>query len=128
MGRMSPALTILVLAVVLIVSGCGYNHSPLARERAQELVTAAKDAGVGANVTVPTAEALYGTAAPSVCKLFRGSGTGLNLLLNPGGGHYKVITSRAREYGRVVVQVYCPQRLAEYDRVTRGLRINRSTR
>jgi hypothetical protein len=128
MRRTSAAAAVVALAVALVIGGCGYNHGPLARQKAQELVSAAKAAGVGANVTVTTAEALYGTSAPAVCQLFHGSGTGLNLLANPGVRSYTVITSHARDYTRLVVKVYCPHRLSEYDRVAHGLRVDRSTR
>lgn len=115
------------LAVALLVGGCGYDHSAEAQRKAQQLTSAAHAAGVGDNVTVRTAEALYGKSARAVCKLFRGSGTELKLPLNPGLRGFKVVTSKEVRYGRLVVQVYCPQRLDAYNRVVAGLHVSRST-
>jgi hypothetical protein len=119
---------VLAGAALLAAAGCGTDESAASRHKAEQLVAATHAAGVGANVTVDTAEALYGTSAPAVCKLFNGSGDALNLIASPGGGHYKVFTTHAVAYGRAVVEVYCPQHLAEFNKVVGELEVDKATR
>ncbi len=119
-------LTILGLAATTsLLVACGSDEAGSSEEAlAQQLVDATAAAGVAPRLTVDVAEALYGTDAPAVCDAFDGglSTTAKNILLgNPGHGRRKTITDDAIEYGRLVVQTYCPQFGADYDAVVADL-------
>jgi len=120
------SFTLVVLTAALVASGCGADNSPLARERAEKLVDETQKAGVGQNVTVENAEALYGTSASQVCDLFKGSGDQLNFLGNAPGRRWSVITSDAVEYSRLVVEAYCPDNLARFDSVVDQLDVSQN--
>jgi len=125
-GRSLPV--VLALAAISIgVAGCGADTSSLSQQRAEQLVSEAHAAGVGQNVTVENAEALYGTSAAAVCDVFNGSGDELNLPGNPAGRYRKAITTDAVEYTRLVVKVYCPERLPRFEALVHKLGTTRSS-
>lgn len=121
--RVERAAAFAVLLVV--VTGCGTtDHDASEQQLAQQLVDATSAAGVAPQLTVQTAEALYGSDAPAVCNAFDGglSTSAANIILgNPGHGRRKTITDDAIEYGRLVVQTYCPQSSAEYEAAVNDL-------
>jgi|GEM_PF-3120013 len=125
----TPKVALLLALLVLagVVAGCGADRSPLAEQRAEELVAAAEAAGVADNVTVENAEALYGTSATAVCDVFSDDGE-LNVPGNPAGRHWQLVTSDAAEYTRLVVKTYCPDRLPQFEAVVEELEISGSTR
>ena len=112
-------------ATASLLAACGSDEAGSSEEAlAQQLVDATTAAGVAPRLTVDVAEALYGTDAPAVCDAFDGglSTSAKNILLgNPGHGRRKTITDDAIQYGRLVVQTYCPQFEPEYDAVVADL-------
>jgi hypothetical protein len=108
------------LAVVLFVSACGPDADERAEQEdlATQLVDSAHAAGVAPRLTVGMAESLYGTEAPAVCGAFDGelSTAARNVLFgNLRQGRRKTITDDAVTYGRLVVETYCPNQLADFD-------------
>jgi hypothetical protein len=114
------------LALACAMAGCGSNApsgSPEA-QRAEQLVSSAKVAGVAPHLSVGMAESMYGSSAPGVCKVFADGLTTAernDLLGNPSGRRPKSITTDAVTYGRLVVKAYCPQQLAHYDAAVKDL-------
>jgi|SRR6478609_1098738 len=118
--RRRARVIVAVAIVSTVIAGCGSDDDGSSEEAtlAQQLVDATTAAGVAPRLTVDVAESLYGTDAPAVCDAFAGglSTSGANLILgNPGHGRRKTITDDAIEYGRLVVQTYCPQYSTDYD-------------
>jgi hypothetical protein len=115
------------MSVALAAAGCGSTSAAdqaVEREKAEQLVSATQAAGVAPHLTVDLAEALYGTDAPTVCDVFEGGLTTAernDLLGNPSGRRSKTITTDAVEYGRIVVRTYCPDELANYNKVATDL-------
>ena len=120
--RLLLAVVGAVAAVVLAV-GCGSTSDAdkaTEQQKAEQLVAATQAAGVAPHLTVEVAESLYGTDAATVCDVFQDGLTTAernDLLGNPAGRRTKTITTDAVEYGRLVVQTYCPDELANYDKV-----------
>ena len=112
-----------LIAATLILAGCGSTSDAdqaTETEKAEQLVAATQAAGVAPHLTTDLAEALYGTDASTVCDVFESGLTTAernDLLGNPSGRRSKTITTNAVEYGRIVVQTYCPDELANYDEV-----------
>jgi hypothetical protein len=112
------------LVVWVLVAKISPVNSATSQQKAQQLVAAARAAGVAPHLTVGVAEALYGSHAPAVCQVFKG---GLNtaekndLLGNPSNRRPKTITTNAVTYGRLVVKIYCPSELSHYNAVVSGL-------
>lgn len=110
---------LVLIAVALVLVACDDDASSEERERAEQLVAAAQAAGVAARLTPEVAASLYGTDAAAVCDVVRdGVDTGgarLLLLGNPAQGRRRTITDDAVTYGRLVVETYCPDELANYD-------------
>ena len=105
------------LAVAFAAAGCGSTDNA-EQQKAEQLVSAAHAAGVAPNLTVGVATALYGSDAPTVCKVFQDGLTTAernDVLGNSSGRRPKTISSDAVTYGRVVVQTYCPAELSHYD-------------
>ena len=76
------------------------------------------------NLTVEVAASLYGTSAPTVCKVFADGLTTAernDLWGNPAGRRAKTITTDAVTYGRLVVQTYCPDELSNFDDAVKTL-------
>jgi hypothetical protein len=125
--RRPAAITTLALACALLVAACGATNAPSGTpkaQRAQQLVSSAKAAGVAPHLTVGVAESMYGSTAPGVCKVFEDgltTGEKNDLLGNPSGRRAKSITTDAVTYGRLVVQAYCPQQLAHYNAAVKDL-------
>ena len=117
----------LALGCAALLAGCGAANAPSGTpkaQRAEQLVSSAKAAGVAPHLTVGVAESMYGSSAPGVCKVFEDGLTTAeknDLLGNPSGRRAKSITTDAVTYGRLVVQAYCPQQLAHYNAAVRGL-------
>lgn len=115
------------LAVVLVVAGCSSTSEAdqaAETDKAEQLVAATQAAGVAPRLTVEVAESLYGTDATSVCDLLDdglSNAAGIVILGNPAQGRRKTITDHAVEYGRLVVQTYCPDELDRYDGVVDDL-------
>lgn len=104
--------------VALLLTGCSSTGSHEERAKAEKLVKATESAGVAPGLTVDTAEALYGDSAAPVCDALDGGVGNVEQLLLTGnvtGRRDKVITEDAVTYGRLVVQVYCPDELDTYD-------------
>ena len=111
------------LAVAFAAAGCGFTNNA-EQQKAEQLVSAAHAAGVAPHLTVGVATALYGSDAPTVCKVFEDGLTTAernDVLGNPSGRRPKTISSDAVTYGRAVVQTYCPAELAHYDNVVSEL-------
>jgi hypothetical protein len=125
--RRPVAATAMAVGCALVVAGCGAANAPSGTpeaQRAEQLVSSAKAAGVAPHLTVGVAEAMYGSTAPGVCKVFEDGLTTAeknDLLGNPSGRRPKSITTDAVTYGRLVVQAYCPQQLAHYDAAVEDL-------
>lgn len=122
--RMVVAIALSTLAV--LNAGCGSDEAEGASEQAmaEQLVAATRAAGVAPRLTVQTAEALYGADAPAVCEAFDGelSTSAENLVFGRLGlSRRKTITDDAVTYGRLVVETYCPDQLADFDRAARDL-------
>jgi hypothetical protein len=115
------------VGVALAVAGCGPGDAPRntpEAQRAEQLVTSTRAAGVAPQLTAGVAESLYGTDAPGVCDVFRDGLTTAehnDLLGNPSGRRPKSITTDAVTYGRLVIKAYCPQELAHYDKAVEDL-------
>lgn len=101
--RTSRATGTSVLVVALLALGaCGAQSEGtegLAKTNAERLVTAIEEAGVSQTITANRAVELYGTSAPQICGVIGGGSV-------PGG---------PVDYDRIVVRVYCPDELPEYD-------------
>jgi hypothetical protein len=125
--RYPTAVTTLALASAFIVAGCGGSNAPAdtpKAQRAEQLVSSTRAAGVAPHLTVGVAESMYGSTAPGVCKVFEDGLTTAeknDLLGNPSGRRPKSITTDAVTYGRLVVKAYCPQQLAHYDAAVKDL-------
>ena len=108
-------------ALLLLSAACSSTSDAdqaTEQARAEQLVDAARAAGVAPRLTVDTARALYGTDAPAVCDAFDGglSTAERNLIFgNPAQGRSKTITDDAVIFGRLVVKTYCPDNLDHYD-------------
>jgi hypothetical protein len=118
----------LAVGCALLASGCGAINAPSGSakaQRAQQLVSSAKAAGVAPHLTVGMAESMYGTGAPGVCKVFEDGLTTAernDLLGNPSGRRPKSITTNAVTYGRLVVKAYCPRQLTNYNEAVNDLK------
>jgi hypothetical protein len=107
-----------VAGVASLLVACSANHSAQEKSDAEQLVSAAHSAGVAPRLTVGVAEALYGTDAPQICDALSGgisSAESLLLTGNPAGRRWKLVTTDAITYERLVVQTYCPDQLSAYD-------------
>ena len=65
--RRPTAVAALMLGCALAVAGCGGSNAPSGTpeaQRAQQLVSSAKAAGVAPHLTVGVAESMYGSTAP----------------------------------------------------------------
>ena len=85
------------LAVAFAAAGCGSTNNA-EQQKAEQLVSAAHAAGVAPNLTVDVAAALYGSDAPTVCKVFEDGLTTAernDVLGNPSGRRPKTISSDA---------------------------------
>ena len=116
----AAGLGVAVVGCLLLGGGCGRSTADdaEARRKATQLVAATESAGVAPNLTVEVATSLYGTSAPTVCKVFDGGLTTAernDLWGNPTGRRAKTITTNAVTYGRLVVQTYCPDELSSFD-------------
>jgi hypothetical protein len=126
-GAIRSSVVVTVIGCALVVAGCGAANAPSGTpkaQRAEQLVSSAKAAGVAPGLTVGVAEAMYGSTAPGVCKVFEDGLTTAeknDLLGNPSGRRPKSITTDAVTYGRLVVKAYCPQQLAHYDAAVKDL-------
>jgi hypothetical protein len=111
---------LLAVVSICLVAGCGSTaRSATERDKAEQLVTKTRAAGVAPELTAETAESLYGDDASAVCDAFDGglSTTGRLLLLgNPSGRRTKTITADAVTYARLVVETYCPDVLPDFDK------------
>lgn len=111
------------MATLVLVSACSSSSSAEQAEQkklAEQLVAATQAADVAPGLSVSTAEALYGTSAPQICKVLDGGvDTAESLLLqgNPSGRRSKVISTDAVTYERLVVQTYCPKHEAAFNRL-----------
>ncbi|MET0911119.1 MAG: hypothetical protein ABWZ99_16755 [Ilumatobacteraceae bacterium] len=108
------------LAAVLVLSACGSDATEEANEDAlaTQFVASVHAAGVAPRLTPDAAASLYGTDAPAVCGAFDGelSTSARNVLFgNLRQGRRKTITDDAVTYGRLVVETYCPDQLADFD-------------
>ncbi|MFV0315821.1 MAG: hypothetical protein ACK5O2_02525 [Microthrixaceae bacterium] len=113
-----------VAAAVCLGACSSSGNSATAQSKAEQLVAATEAAGVAPRLNVDTAESLYGTKAPAVCDAFDGglSTTAENILFgNPAHGRAKTITDEAVTYGRLVIEVYCPDELSDYDHAVEAL-------
>lgn len=111
---MTRSATIAVLAVLALgaLAGCAVEDDDEAADKAAQLVTATRAAGLAPRLTADIAESLYGDDAPAVCDVFDddlGSAARMLLLGNPSGRRAKSVTSHSVEYLAVVVEVYCPE-------------------
>jgi hypothetical protein len=121
---------ILVGTGALLVA-CSSTHSAQAQTDAQQLVTAAHSAGVAEGLTAGVAESLYGTSAPQVCDALDGGVAPVESMLltgNPAGRRTKLVTVDAVTYGRLVVQIYCPDHLSTYDDLVSSIDATKTTR
>jgi hypothetical protein len=121
-------VALVVVAVVLVVWVLVAKISPVnaatSQQKAQQFVAAAHAAGVAPRLTVGVAEALYGSNAPAVCRVFEGGLTTAeknDLVGNPSSRRPKTITTNAVTYGRLVVQTYCPDELSQYNAFVKNL-------
>lgn len=116
-----------VVAVAVVAVGCGSTSASEEADeqrKAEQLVAATQAAGVAPHFTVDLAASLYGTDAPTVCDVFAdGLATAErnDLWGNPTGRRAKVITTDAVTYGRLVVEVYCPDELPHFDAAVASL-------
>ena len=114
-------LPLVVIGFAVFVVGCSsQSASEQAEEqaKAQQLVSAAHQAGVASGLTASVAESMYGTSAPSICKVLDGGISSAESLLlsgNPSGRREKLVTTDAITYERLVVKTYCPDNLSTYD-------------
>jgi hypothetical protein len=111
-------VVVLALIVWVLVARISPVNAATSQQKAQQFVAAAHKAGVAPHLTVGVAESLYGSAAPAVCRVFKGGLTTAekNLLLgNPSNRRPVAITTDAVTYGRLVVQTYCPDELSNYN-------------
>ena len=126
MSRMRQVGVVAATACLLVVAGCGRSAADEgeAKQRAEQLVAATEAARVAPNLTTEVAASLYGTGAPTVCKVFADGLTTAernDLWGNPTGRRAKTITTNAVTYGRLVVQTYCPAELSNFDDVVKTL-------
>jgi hypothetical protein len=119
-SRARSGLVVAAAACLVVTAGCGRSATDEreAKERGEELVAATRAAGVAPNLTPELAASLYGTGAPTVCKVFADGLTTAernDLWGNPTGRRAKTITTDAVTYGRLVVQTYCPDEVSNFD-------------
>jgi hypothetical protein len=120
-------VAVAVVGVAVIVVGCGSTNATdraTEQQRAEQLVAATQAAGVAPHLTIDLAESLYGTGAPTVCDVFADGLTTAernDLWGNPTGRRAKIITTDAITYGRLVVEVYCPDELPHFDAAVASL-------
>jgi hypothetical protein len=132
--RMRVGGAVLATLLLLSVAGCSSTSSSdkaIAQEKAQQLVAAAKAAGVAPHYTVDATAAEYGTSALQVCGAFKRGLNGPGSLLtigNPAGRRPKLISTQAVTYGRLVVETYCPNRLKNFNKTVSDLSPTKRTR
>jgi hypothetical protein len=120
-ARKAPLLPLVVIGFAGFVVGCSSQSAAEQAEeqaKAQTLVAAAHQAGVASGLTVSVAESMYGTSAPSICKVLDdGISSAESLLVsgNPSDRRAKLVTTDAITYERLVVKTYCPDKLSTYD-------------
>jgi hypothetical protein len=117
-------VVVAALLIWVLVARIRPVNATTSQQKAQQLVAAAHSAGVAPHLTVGVAEALYGSSAPAVCRVFKG---GLDtperndLVGNLSNRRPTTITTNAVTYGRLVVQTYCPDELSRYNAFVKNL-------
>jgi hypothetical protein len=120
----------LLMGTAALLTACSSTSGSAEKANAEKLVEATQSAGVADGLTVSSAEALYGTSAPQICDALDGGVNTIESLLlsgNLSGRRTKVISTDAVTYGRLVVSVYCPDQLSEYDDFVSNLAITDKT-
>jgi hypothetical protein len=120
----SLVVGLLVVVVALVVGVLVVKISSVnggtSEQKAQQLVASTHRAGIAPHLTAGVAEALYGSSAPSVCRVLEGGLTTAeknDLVGNSSNKRPKTITTDAVTYGRLVVQTYCPGELSQYNKL-----------
>jgi hypothetical protein len=132
--RVRAGAAVLATFLLLSATACSSmsaSETATANMKAQQLVAAAKAAGVAPHYTVGATATEYGTSALQVCGAFKRGLNGPGSLLtigNPAGRRPKLITSEAVTYGRLVIETYCPKLIKNYDGAVADLNPTQRTR
>jgi hypothetical protein len=117
-------IVVAALVVWVLVAKIAPVNGATSEQKARQLVAATHSAGIAPHLTVGVAEALYGSNAPAVCRVFEGGLTTAeknDLAGNSSNKRPKAITTNAVSYGRLVVQIYCPGELSHYNELVNHL-------
>lgn len=97
------------VALALLLSACGTSHSSLTGQRAQQLVKNLEAADAVPDISVETAESLYGEDAAAVCGPLEDDRVNLATWARiPLRGMPSEKTDDLIQYDRIVVRTYCP--------------------
>jgi hypothetical protein len=111
-----------LLALALLLGACGTEHSSLTSERARQLVENVEVADAVPEISVESAESLYGEDATAVCGPLEDDRVNIVTWGRiPLRGMPEEKTEDLIDYDRVVVQTYCPDVEPELDDLLREL-------
>lgn len=105
-----------LLVLALLLGACGTEHSELTTERAQQLVENVEAAEAVPEISVESAESLYGEDATAVCGPLEDDRVNIATWARiPLRGMPEEKTEDLIDYDRVVVQTYCSDLEPELD-------------
>ena len=118
----------LTVALALGATGCGSEEGTKAeRQKAEQLQAAVKPLGSDADIDIDTAVSLYGDDGGKVCALAEDPGAmeREGLLAHPRFALRKTnVDPDAVAYTKAVIEVYCPDQLANVEEYIEGLRVD----
>ena len=124
-SRFTIGLLVCVYALVAVACGQSDADEADAEAKAERLVVLAESQGYD-RLTVQIAEVVYGTSAPTVCGAFD-SGWHRDLAIyhgrNPSGRLAQQVGPDLLAFDRLVIEVYCPEHLQDFDEFVGDLRL-----
>ncbi len=118
---------LLVCAFALVIVACGQSEADKAdaEAKAERLVALAQSKGYE-RLTAQIAEVVYGTSAPTVCGVLDSDwhrDLAIHLGRNPSGRIGQQISPDLLVFDRLVIEVYCPEKLPDIDEFVEDLRL-----
>ncbi|WP_101523641.1 hypothetical protein [Nocardioides houyundeii] len=122
------AAGLFAVSLAAALAGCADDDRQVAQERAERLVELTRSNGTAPELTVEVARNLYGEHAYAVCASLAGSPLDLAVWARVTRAVPEELVQDLVAYDRSVVEVYCPDRLDDYEDLLDTLNVDESDR
>lgn len=125
MMRTRLPASILLVGVALAAAACGDDdNESQARERAEQLVEAARSTDIAPDLSVDAVRSVYGDDAPQVCGVLEDDPVNITTWARAWRGAPDEHVDDLVAYDRLVVDIYCPDQAERLDEVLDDLHVD----